>query len=111
MAAEEVGARWLEAEGYAIVARNVSSRWGELDVVARDGDSLCFIEIKARASPRFGTALAAVTADKQHRIARAASAYLSRHPFDGPCRFDVLGMDADGEEWRFSLVRDAFVIG
>jgi len=109
LAAEEVGARWLETQGYTILGRNVRSRYGEIDIVARDGDTLCFIEIKARASSRFGTAVDAVTADKQRRIAREASAYLSRHPFDGPCRFDVLGMDAEGEEWCFSLVRDAFV--
>lgn len=114
--AEERAAAWLERNGYEIVERNVSSRYGELDVVASDADMLCFIEIKARASTAFGSPLDAVTPAKQRRITRCAEAYLTRSGWCGPCRFDVLGMlwtegdgsrDAEGE-WRFELVRDAF---
>jgi putative endonuclease len=96
------------ARGYRVVVRNESSRYGELDLVALDGQTLCFVEIKARSSDRFGTALEAVTLDKQNRVARAARAYLMRKPYDGPCRFDVLAMDAEDGGWRFELVKDAF---
>jgi putative endonuclease len=108
MEAEGVGVTWLESQGYRIVARNESSRYGELDVIALEGDTLCFVEIKARSSSRFGPAIEAVTFDKQRRIARAARGYLMRKPYDGPCRFDVLGMDAKEGGWRFELIRDAF---
>jgi putative endonuclease len=106
--AEAVGAAWLETRGYRIVARNESSRYGELDVIALDGETLCFVEIKARSNANFGPAIEAVTFDKQRRIARAARGYLMRKPYDGPCRFDVLGMDATEGGWRFELIRDAF---
>jgi putative endonuclease len=76
--------------------------------VALDGDVLCFVEIKARRSDRYGSPLEAVTPGKQNKVARAAAAYLQREPHDGPCRFDVLGMSVVDGDWRFTLVRDAF---
>ena len=106
---EAAAERWLVANGYVIVERNVCLRGGEIDVIAQDGETLCFIEVKARSSDLYGAAIAAVPAGKQRRLARAAAAYLLRHRWAGPCRFDVLGLDleADGG-WRISLVRDAF---
>lgn len=112
VSAEQDGVAWLRAHGYEVVERNVSSRYGELDVVARDGDTLCFVEIKARASDRLGSPLEAVTPAKQRRLTRCAEAYLMHNDHDGPCRFDVLGMlaegTAEGSRWRYELVRDAF---
>lgn len=109
--AEEVGVRWLERRGYRIVARNYGPRWAEADVVARDGDTLCFIEIKARRNHDLGSPLEAVTRRKQGQIARAAAHYLVETGWQGPCRFDVLGMTAeDGRDWRFELIQDAFEV-
>ena len=108
--AERDGAAWLERQGFRVLERNVSSRFGELDVVALDGSTLCFVEIKARRSDRFGAPAEAVTLDKQRRLTRSARAYLARKPHDGPCRFDVLGMRAEGSEWRFELIKDAFSV-
>lgn len=106
---EEAAQRWLASRGYVIMERNVSQRGGEIDVVARDGEVLCFIEVKARSGDLYGAAVTAVPVAKQRRLARAAAAYLQRRGWSGPCRFDVLGLDleADGG-WRFSLVKDAF---
>lgn len=108
---EDAAARWLATQGYTLVERNVRNRAGEIDAIAHRGGVLCFIEIKARSSDRFGPALAAVSPAKQRRIARAAALYLTMHPWDGACRFDVLGLDlrADGR-WEFSLVEDAFSV-
>ena len=106
--AEDAGVEWLQERGWRVVARNHSSHWGELDLIAIDDDTLCFVEIKARASARFGTPEAAVTSEKQLRIARCAQAYLARSSWNGPCRFDVLAMVAVQRGWRFHLVRDAF---
>ena len=102
---------WLRQQGYRIVERNVTTRSGEIDAVARDGETLCFIEIKARANRAYGPAIEAVTPHKQRKLARAASLYLVLHPTDAPCRFDVLGMDLTDDGWRFTLVRDAFQVG
>lgn len=105
---EREAVQWLRRQGYRIVATNAAERTGEIDIVAREGETLCFIEIKARSGPGYGSSLSAVTADKRRRLVRAASSWLVRHPHDGPCRFDVLGLDAGAEGWRFTLVRDAF---
>ena len=107
---EDEGVAWLRRQGYRIGERNFSSRAGEIDVVATEGDTLCFIEIKARASDAYGAAIEAVSPQKQRRIARAAALYLARKPFSGPCRFDVLGMDLGEEGWHFTLLRDAFTV-
>ncbi len=106
--AEEAATRWLGREGYRILGRNVRTEAGEIDLVALDGDTLCFVEIKARASSRFGPAVAAVDRRKQRRLARAASLYLVSSGWVGPCRFDVLGIDPAKDGWTFTLLRDAF---
>ncbi|MCB1057837.1 MAG: YraN family protein, partial [Acidobacteria bacterium] len=91
--AEADARRWLERHGYVVVVANAVTKAGEIDLVALDGDTLCFVEVKARAGLAFGPAIAAVDARKQHRLARAAALWLAHHPHDGPCRFDVLGLD------------------
>ena len=108
---EDAAVAWLESHGYRILERNVTNRAGELDAIARDGDTLCFIEIKARSSHHYGAAIESVTPRKQRRIARAAALYLAFDPWDGPCRFDVLGLDLGDDGWRYTLVKDAFMAG
>jgi putative endonuclease len=108
---EEAAVRWLERQGYVVVDRNVRNRGGEIDVIARDGDTLCFVEIKARGRTDYGPATAAVTPAKQRRLARAAALHLALHGFSGPCRFDVLGLDWTPAGWEYTLVRDAFFLG
>ncbi len=110
LSAEADAARWLESHGYRVVERNVTSPFGEMDLVGIDGDTLCFVEIKARRSLKFGGPLGAVTPSKRRRLARCASAYLSRRPWDGPCRFDVLGMWVEEGAWRYELIRNAFLV-
>jgi len=108
---ERAAEAWLVGQGYRILARNVRNHGGEVDLVASEGETLCFVEVKARATDRYGPAVAAVGSAKRRRLARAAALYLVSHPWKGPCRFDVLGLDrrADGE-WELTLVRDAFPV-
>ncbi len=106
--AELAAVRWLARNGYRVLERNYRSKLGEIDVIARDGDTLCFLEIKARSAPSFGPAVAAVGPQKQAKIARAATAYLAFSGWEGPCRFDVLGIDRRGGSWSFTLIEDAF---
>jgi putative endonuclease len=106
---EDDAVSWLERQGYRVVERNVVNHAGEIDLVAREGETLCFVEIKARASGAYGLAIEAVDFRKQRRISRAAALYLAmKGPRDAPCRFDVLGLDKQGDGWRYTLVRDAF---
>ena len=105
---EEEAEKFLRRQGYKILRRNFSCRSGEIDVIAEQGGELCFIEIKALATREFGGAIEALTATKRRRITKAASFYLTRHPEDRPSRFDVVAMDLEGSEWRFTLVQNAF---
>ena len=93
---EDLACRELEQRGYAILARRFRVRSGELDIVARDGATLVFVEVKARAGRAFGEAAEAVTPLKQLRLTRLAEEYLMRHHLhDCPCRFDVVSIQFD----------------
>ena len=106
---EDDAVRWLTAHGYEVLARNVVNHGGEIDVVATDGVTVCFLEIKARNGERYGHAIEAVGFAKQRRLSRAAALYLtSRGWFDRASRFDVLGLDREGDVWRYTLVKNAF---
>jgi len=82
--------------------------------VAWQGETLCFVEVKARAATTYGPASAAVNWEKRRRLGRAAAMYLALRGGETPaCRFDVLSVEGhagrDGErEWRFGLIVDAF---
>ena len=108
---EAAAEAWLTRHGFRIVERNLRNRGGELDVVAWDGATLCFIEVKARSNAAFGRAIEAISAAKQRKIARAAALYLTSWRETPPCRFDVLAMDLGPEGWSFDLVRNAFERG
>lgn len=88
---EALAASHLERAGYAIVARNARTRWGELDLVARDGAAWVFVEVKTRRGDRYGLGVEAVTYAKQQKIIRMAQIFLSRQAlWDVPIRFDVV---------------------
>jgi len=91
--AEAQAARFLVARGLTIVARNFRTRHGEIDLIARDGATLVFVEVRRRASSRFGGAAASITAAKQTRWTLAARAYLARFPVAPACRFDAVLLD------------------
>jgi putative endonuclease len=100
--AEDAACAFLSDQGLAIVARNVRSRFGEIDVVARERDVLVFVEVRLRRSSAFGGAAASITAGKRARLVAAAQAYLATLPRVPDCRFDALLLErADGGaiEW------------
>jgi putative endonuclease len=106
---EDLACRELERRGYAIVARRHRCRGGELDIIARDGPTLVFVEVKARDSHAFGDAAEAVTWHKQQRIVRLASEYLMRHHLGNvPCRFDVVSIRFDEERPVIEVFQNAF---
>lgn len=88
---ENLAALYLERQGYAIVARNARTRWGEVDLVARHGATWVFVEVKTRRSERFGYGAEAVTFRKQRHIIRMAQILLARYQaWDSAVRFDVV---------------------
>lgn len=100
----------LTAAGYVIEARNVRYPVGEIDIVAREGRTLCFIEVRATSSTAWGGPLASITDRKRCRIIRAATWYLQAHPTHLPeMRFDVIGLVWENREQpTVELVRGAF---
>jgi putative endonuclease len=109
-AAEVAASRLLERAGYRILTRNFRARGGELDVVALDGTALAIVEVRYRASDRFGGAAASITACKRGRIVRAARALLRTEPTLArlPARFDVVEVTGPADALRCDLIRGAF---
>lgn len=91
---EGIAAEYLKKKGYQIITQNFYTRFGELDLIARDGLYLVFVEVKYRADRRGGHPLEAVDRNKMRRIRRSAQFYLMRYGFPEttPCRFDVVGI-------------------
>jgi putative endonuclease len=93
--AETLVADWLTAQGYRILARKFTIRGGEIDIIAARGDSIAFVEVKARATVE--AALASITESQRRRLARAAAAWVTQNPFaaDGyALRGDAVVLDA-----------------
>src|SRR5215208_4787695 len=91
---EDLACQELQRLGYAILARRYRCRSGELDIVARDGKTTVFVEVKTREGCDFGTGSEAITALKRRRMASVAQDYLFRHRLtESPCRFDVVSID------------------
>jgi putative endonuclease len=101
---EALACRHLRAQGFRIVAHNWRCPFGELDLVARDGDTLVFVEVKCRSSPGYGGPEGALTLGKRRRLIAAAGAYLMREEPDLPVRFDVIAICGDS----LAHYRDAF---
>lgn len=105
---EEVAASYLAARGYRIVERNFRTKLGELDIIARDGSVLVFVEVRSRATDLFGSALDAVNAAKRQKVSRLAEQYLTwRRPRFESARFDVVAITGD----EVVLIRDAWRLG
>jgi putative endonuclease len=112
---EEVAVAYLVKLGYDIVEHNWRTRSGELDIVARDGEWLVFVEVRARrtgrtaAAPMLGRPEESVTPRKQLQLVAMADAYLFEMPWNGPWRIDVIALEiqSDGSVARLNHLKDA----
>lgn len=98
-AAERAAEAYLQARGLRLVARNWRCRGGEVDLVMQHGNTLVFVEVRARAGAGFGGAAASITAAKRARVVLAARHYLAVHGGDAPCRFDALLIQGGRVDW------------
>jgi putative endonuclease len=106
---EDLACRELGRRGYSILARRYRTRYGEIDIVARDGETTVFVEVKTREGDEFGGGAGAITGWKQRRIARMATDYLARQKMmDKPARFDVVVVDLEGGRPRIEVFAGAF---
>jgi putative endonuclease len=113
-AGEAAAVGFLRRHGFVILERNLRSRLGEIDVLARDGSTLVFVEVKARRDGSADPPEAAVDARKRGRLVKLALGYLAtRRLGERSCRFDVIGVSLDqaGGVTRVRHVRHAFDFG
>lgn len=99
--AEQMAARYLQQKGLQLIEQNYQTRYGEIDLIMRDGKTLVFVEVRLRSNPGFGGAAMSITLAKQQKIIRSAEHYLQTHG-NANCRFDVVLMQSTREsemEW------------
>jgi putative endonuclease len=107
---EDLACAELQRRGYEILARRYRRRGGELDIVARDGTTVVFVEVKSRDGRNFGDGAEAVTPIKQRRIAALALDYMARHKMhECPCRFDVVSIAIEHGKPVIELYQNAFM--
>jgi len=106
---ERAAEKHLRRNGYRIVARNFRAAGAEIDLVAIDGDTLVFVEVKTRRSRAAGAPEEAVDERKQKRMRRAAEVFARRYRADEfEMRFDIVAIDASGKRLEIELLRNAF---
>ena len=93
---EDAACAYLQNKGMILLSRRYRSLFGEIDLVMQDGETLVFVEVKARAKARPGTGLYAITPAKQKRMLKAAALYLAEHDCNSPARFDAVEVTASG---------------
>jgi putative endonuclease len=104
--AENLAAAFLQRAGLTLVERNYRCRFGEIDVIARDGATLVFVEVRMRSSERFGGAAASITAAKRMKLLRTARFYLAGVARAPACRFDALLIN--GKNNSIEWLKNAF---
>jgi putative endonuclease len=106
---EDLACRELTRRGYEILARRWRLRAGEIDIIARDGHTIVFVEVKARVGGDFGAPAEAVSRAKQRRIAQLAAMFLARNRLsDCRCRFDVVSVDVGARVPNVQVFQNAF---
>ncbi|MBX9916191.1 MAG: YraN family protein [Nitrosomonas sp.] len=105
--AEQIALAYLQRQNLVLVAQNYRCRFGEIDLIMRDGATLVFVEVRMRANESFGGAAVSITPAKQAKLLSTARHYLSQLNSEPPCRFDALllsGISGQEIEW----IKDAF---
>ncbi len=109
---EKLACDFLKKCGYKIIDQNYRTRGGEIDIVAKDGEALVFVEVKTRASTTFGYPEEAIDGRKQHKLAMTAECYLAAHHlYDQDYRIDSVGIELDGQGAVSALRHEKDVVG
>ncbi|MBE7414952.1 MAG: YraN family protein [Deltaproteobacteria bacterium] len=110
-AGEDEAVRFLEKNGYRIIERNFHCRYGEIDIIARDGSAIVFVEVKTRGGDAFGPAAASVDEKKQRKMTIASQLYLEKAGASDPeVRFDVVCIEKRDGRLEIELIKDAFEV-
>lgn len=105
---EMLASRYLMEQGFAVLHYNWRCGHKEIDLIARERDTLVFVEVKSRRDESYGNASDAVTPQKIHHLISAAEAYINRYKIDSPYRFDIVTVVGTCEPYKIEHIRDAF---
>lgn len=107
---EDIAVKLLKKKGYKIIERNFNAGVGEIDIIAKDGEYLCFVEVRLRKDDLHGTAKETVDIFKQKKIVKAALAYMKLHGLtQAPSRFDVAAITGDPcGKYTYEIIQNAF---
>lgn len=106
---EETAVGLLKDNGYKILLRNYKTKLGEIDIIASDKGTICFIEVKTRQSDRFGLPSEAISSSKQRQISKVALAFLKeRKLLDKKARFDVISVLSSKDRPQLDWIKNAF---
>ncbi|MFH1397701.1 MAG: YraN family protein [Candidatus Omnitrophota bacterium] len=107
--AEELASRFLKDKGYKIICRNYRTKLGEIDIIAEDKNTLCFVEVKARRTYRFGSPEEAISGRKKRQISKAALSFIKDKKLTNRlARFDVVALSWDSGFPKIELFKNAF---
>ena len=104
---EMLACQYLQRQGLLLLGQNLSFRFGELDLVMQQADTLVLVEVKYRQSAAYGSAAATVTPGKQHKLRLAAQAYIQQTRWQGPVRFDVVAISGE-PPYQLDWFKNAF---
>jgi putative endonuclease len=107
---EEIALRYFRKRGYGIIERNYRTPFGEIDLIAKDGDVIVFIEVKTRADSAFGRPFEAVDRKKREKMRKVSLSFMKKLRKEVPARFDVLSIDMGNGRERIEHIRDAFEV-
>lgn len=105
--AEQIAAKFLQRQGLKLLQQNYRCRYGEIDLILQDGDTLVFAEVRLRSRNDFGGAAASIDTGKRSRLMRAARHYLAAAGTVPPCRFDAVLLQTL-DEYNMEWIRNAF---
>jgi putative endonuclease len=106
---EELAAEFLKKNGFKIIECNFRTELGEIDIIALENKTVCFVEVKSRSSLKFGSGFDALLGSKQKQIAKAALIYLKENNLlDKKARFDVVSLTGPLGSQKIELIRNAF---
>lgn len=105
---EELAADYLREKGWVVLEENYENALGECDLIADDGTTIVFVEVKTRSTDRFGPPEAAVTRDQREHLRRVARSFLSDDPSGQSCRFDVIAIEFDNNSPNLRHIPNAF---
>jgi len=109
--AEKQAADFLISNGLSVIAKNVSSKFGEVDIICKDNETIVFVEVKYRKSSSYGGAISTVSKTKQQKLKLCASFYLQQlglNEYNTPCRFDVVTLQGSLDKPQLTWLKNAF---